>query len=57
MKLVKRKVTKKNVPPDLSAIRILLEGSGGAETMSDEELEAERARLLALLSERKGGEK
>ena len=57
MKLVKRKVTKKNVPPDLSAIRILLEGSGGAETMSDEELEAERARLLALLSEKKGGEK
>lgn len=52
-RLVKRKVTKKNVPPDLSAIRMLMDG-GAAEEMSDEELMREREKLLSLLKE-KGG--
>ena len=51
LKLTKRKRTKKDVPPDLKAVQMLLErGSGkGVEGLSDEELEAEKARLLSLL--------
>ena len=46
--LVKKKVTKREVPPDIKAVKMLLEERG--ET-SDEELEAERMRLLSLLDE------
>lgn len=50
LKLLKRKKTKKDVPPDLKAVQILLgENGGGIEGLSDEELEAEKSRLLALL--------
>ena len=50
LKLLKRKKTKKDVPPDLKAVQILLgENGGGVEGMTDEELEAEKARLLDLL--------
>ena len=46
----KNKVTTKEVPPDLSAIKLLLELEGGdGEELSEEELAAERDRLLALL--------
>ena len=38
MKLLKRKETKKDVPPDLKAVQILLAGDGGIAKMSDEEL-------------------
>ncbi len=51
--LVKRKVTRKNVPPDLTALKMLAEGEGGWEDMSDEELLRERERLLALLKKEK----
>lgn len=54
LRLTKRKRTKKQVPPDLKAVQILL-GAGDGESvaaMSDEELEAEKARLLALLEKR-----
>ena len=57
LKLTKRKRTKKDVPPDLKAVQMLLEDHGGSiENMSDEELEAEKKRLLASLekSERVG---
>lgn len=47
---VKNKVTTKEVPPDLTAIKMLLE-MGGEETASEEELERERDRLLSLLAE------
>lgn len=52
MKLTKRKQIKKDVPPDLKAVQILLaneEGGVGLESLSDEELEYERERLLAAL--------
>ena len=51
-KLVKRKVVKKDVPPDMSAIKILLEGDK-EKTISeftDEELESEKQRLITALN-------
>ena len=58
LKLTKRKRTKKDVPPDLKAVQMLLgENGGGVEQMSDEELEAEKNRLLAALEKSKKKEK
>lgn len=52
IKLAKKKVTKKNVPPDMSALKILLEESEKpVNLMTDEELEEEKLRLLNLLAE------
>ena len=52
LKLMKRKKTKKDVPPDLKAVQMLL---GESETsyagLSDEELEKEKQRLLEKLRE------
>lgn len=46
-RLTKRKVNKKYIPPDVSALKELLSlESGGVETLSDEELLAERERLM-----------
>ncbi len=55
LRLTKRKKTKKDVPPDLKAVQILLSesGEGGFSTMSDEELIRERDRLIAGLQEEK----
>ena len=65
LKLTKRKKTKKDVPPDLKAVQILLgeNAKGEIDLMTDEELEAEKERLLRALgeaqkteeTERKGG--
>ena len=52
LKLIKRRETRKDSPPDLKAVRLLLEGTDYS-ALSDEELEAERARLAAALSENK----
>lgn len=52
LKLTKRKRTKKDVPPDLKAVQLLLTKDGGGEAYaewSDEALETERRRLLAEL--------
>ena len=51
LKLTKRKKTKKDVPPDLKAVQLLLASDGGAEygTWTEEELNAEKERLLGLL--------
>lgn len=51
LKLTKRKKTKKDVPPDLKAVQMLLLGENNGEyaQWSDEELETERQRLLAEL--------
>ena len=51
LKLTKRKRTKKDVPPDLKAVQLLLatEGVEGYEQWTDEELEAERQRLIGEL--------
>ena len=50
--MIKRKVVSKNVPPDVSAAKLLYELEGGAENLkdlSDEELEREKQRLIELL--------
>ena len=53
MKLTKRKSIKKDVPPDLKAVQLLLAETGGTgySAMSDEELEREKERLLASVRE------
>jgi hypothetical protein len=58
LKLTKRKKTKKDVPPDLKAAQLLLGENGltGIEKMSDEELNAEKERLFALLRSAEKGE-
>lgn len=52
LKLTKRKKTKKDIPPDLKAVQLLLQSPNATsiECMSDEELEAEKQRLLQALS-------
>ncbi len=49
--MVKRKVISKNVPPDVSAVKLLVEltGEDDIKNLSDEELEREKTRLLVLL--------
>jgi hypothetical protein len=53
VKLTKKKVTKKNVPPDITALKLLMDTSTKLNEMSDEELEMEKIRLLKLLSDAK----
>ena len=50
LKLVKRKETKKDIPPDLKAVKLLLDGKDYS-ALSDEELEAEKQQLLKRLKE------
>lgn len=53
-KLVKSKVVTKRAPPDVTACKILLEMDNGELNyvdMTDEQLKAEKARLLNLLAE------
>lgn len=52
LKLVKKKVTRRDVPPDIKAVKMLLDESGVTE-LSDGELEAEREKLLKILKEEK----
>ena len=52
----KRKVSKKHIPPDVSALRLLIEhfyqnSFNDVESMSDEELEKEREKIIKLLKE------
>jgi hypothetical protein len=56
VRLTKRKVTTKVVPPDVSAVKLLLdmqEGEGDILSLSDDELEKERLRLMKILEEKK----
>ena len=55
LKLVRRRETHKDIPPDLKAARLLLEGTDYS-ALSDEQLEAERARLAAALEENQQGD-
>ena len=48
LKLVKRKVTKRDIPPDIKAVKMLMD-EGGVDGLSVEELEEERKNLLKLL--------
>ena len=60
IKLSKKKVTKKHYPPDIMAIKVLFDKyfktySEEISSMSDEELIAERERLLKALKEENNG--
>ena len=50
LKLVKKKVTKRDIPPDIKAVKLLMDESevGG---LSDEQLEEEKQKLLLMLNE------
>lgn len=54
VKLLKRRETRKEIPPDLKAVKLLLEESLNVTEMTDEELEEEKIRLLKLLKEESG---
>ena len=55
IRLTKKKVTKKNVPPDMTALKILLDESDTPiSQMTDQQLKEEKDRLLNLLKEIKG---
>ncbi len=57
MKLTKKKVTKKNVPPDITAVKVLLDMYSDSDldlaNMTDEELLLERDKLLEKLKNEK----
>ena len=50
LKLVKKKVTRRDIPPDIKAVKMLLEGESYS-NLSDEQLERERQRLIEILKE------
>lgn len=52
LKLVKKKVTRRDIPPDIKAVKMLMD-SGDAANLTDEELEKEREKLIELLKEDK----
>lgn len=53
IRLVKKKVTKKDVPPDTTAIKMIMDDrSQDVSEMSDEELENEKMRLIGILKQR-----
>lgn len=57
VQLTKRKVTTKSVPPDVSALKLLMEdGEKDVSEFSDEQLEQEKQRLLKLLEQSPKGE-
>lgn len=51
LRLVKRKVTRRDIPPDIKAVKMLLDGRQDIGELSDEELAAEREKLLKMLKE------
>lgn len=59
IRLSKKRITVKNVPPDVTAIKMLIDDGEDISEMSDEQLECEKQRLLAALCsfERKEKEK
>lgn len=50
MKLVRRRETHKDIPPDLKAAKLLMEGTD-LSSLSEEQLEEERAKLIRALSQ------
>lgn len=50
LRLVKKKVTKRDIPPDIKAVKLLMDGEG-LDGLSDESLEEEREKLIKLLKE------
>lgn len=50
LKLVKKKVTRRDIPPDIKAVKMLMD-EGGTEGLSDGELEEERQKLINMLKD------
>lgn len=50
LKLVKKKVIRRDIPPDIKAVKMLLDSDGGVNS-TDEELAAERENLIKILKE------
>lgn len=48
--LVKERVTEKDVPPDIAAVKLYDEVTGERDVLSDEELEKEKIRLIEYLN-------
>ncbi len=51
LELTKKRVTVKDVPPDMTAVKLIIDG-GGADDLTDDELEKQKLRLLCELAER-----
>ena len=51
IKLSKKKVTIKCVPPDVSALKMVMDLATPLSSYTDEELEAEKERLILMLKE------
>ena len=54
LKLVKKKVTRRDVPPDIKAVKLLME-DGNVGDMTDEQLEEEKLNLKKLLEDKNFG--
>lgn len=52
LRLVKKKVTRRDIPPDIKAVKMLMDESG-LDGLSDGELEEEKQKLLEILKEGK----
>ncbi len=54
LKLVKKKVTRRDVPPDIKAVKLLMD-DGNVGEMTDEQLEEEKQNLKKLLEDKNFG--
>lgn len=54
LKLVKKKVTRRDVPPDIKAVKLLMD-DGNVGEMTDEQLEEEKRNLKKLLEDKNFG--
>ena len=52
MKLLKQKVTIKNVPPDTTAVKIITDNTKETKKLSDDELKEEKQKLLKILKDK-----
>ena len=51
MKLLKQKVTVKNVPPDITAVKMITDNTKEANKLRDVESEEEKQKLLKILKD------
>ena len=52
VKLIKQKVTVKNVPSDITAVNIITDNTKEVKKLSDDELEEEKQKLLKILKDK-----
>lgn len=55
LKLVKRKVTRRDIPPDIKAVKLLIDG-GSLDGLTDAQLEEEKKKLLKMIGGNADGE-